>query len=89
VSVTPLPLHLRPGAREWYGQWLAREHPELVPHYRDLFARGSYPPHDYQRQVAARVRTAARRHGVRTGGGDSHRRPTPPPPPAPAAPGLW
>jgi DNA repair photolyase len=89
VSVTPLPLHLRPGAREWYGQWLAREHPELVGHYRALFAGGSYLPHDYQRQVTARVRTAARRHGLGTGGGESPRRPTPPPAPATPAPGLW
>jgi DNA repair photolyase len=26
-SVTPLVLHLRPGAREWYAAWLRREHP--------------------------------------------------------------
>jgi DNA repair photolyase len=74
ATITPLPLHLRPGAREWYGQWLAREHPALVPRYRDLFARGSYSPKDYQREVAARVRTAAGRYGV---GGDGPRHRTP------------
>jgi DNA repair photolyase len=64
ASLTPLVLHLRPGAREWYGQWLAREHPELVPRYRELYARGSYAPKHYQQGVAARVRIAARRHGL-------------------------
>jgi DNA repair photolyase len=64
VSLTPLVLHLRPGAREWYSQWLAREHPELAPRYRELYARGSYARADYQRGVAARVRMAARRHGL-------------------------
>jgi DNA repair photolyase len=64
ASITPIPLHLRPGAREWYGGWLARAHPELVPRYRELFRRGSYSPRDYQREVVARVRTAARRRGI-------------------------
>src|SRR5205085_10539225 len=27
ASIVPLALHLRPGAREWYQAWLAREHP--------------------------------------------------------------
>ena len=58
-SVVPLPLHLRPGAREWYLQWLARERPHLVRHYRELFARGpggnmgSYQPDVAQREIAA------------------------------------
>jgi DNA repair photolyase len=63
-GVTPLVLHLRPGAREWYGRWLAREHPRLVPRYRALYRRGAYAPEGYQREVVARVRTAARRHGL-------------------------
>lgn len=64
ASVTPIPLHLRPGAREWYGQWLAREHPDLLPRYRQLFRGGSYSDRGYQREVTARVRAAARRHGL-------------------------
>jgi DNA repair photolyase len=64
VSITPLPLHLRPGAREWYGQWLAREHPSLVDHYRELYGRGSYAPGEYQRELTARVRSRARAHGI-------------------------
>jgi DNA repair photolyase len=64
VNVTPLALHLRPGAREWYAAWLTRTHPRLAPRYRELFGNGSYLPHGYQREIAARVRLAARRHGL-------------------------
>jgi DNA repair photolyase len=64
VSATPLPLHLRPGAREWYLSWLNRTRPELVGRYRDLFRDGSYSPAAYQREVTARVRTLARRYGI-------------------------
>ena len=69
TSVTPLVLHLRPGAREWYTAFLAREHPGLLAAYRRLYRDGSYTPAAYQREVTARVRTAARRHGLH----DPHR----------------
>ncbi|GAA2872645.1 radical SAM protein [Actinoplanes cyaneus] len=64
TGVTPIPLHLRPGAREWYAAWLSHEHPHLVPRYRTLFANGSYSPRTYQDELTARVRMAARRHGL-------------------------
>jgi len=64
ASVTPLPLHLRPGAREWYLAWLQRVRPDLLPRYRELFRDGSYSPAAYQREVTARVRAAARRFGL-------------------------
>jgi DNA repair photolyase len=74
-SVTPLPLHLRPGAREWYLTWLAREHPGLAPQYGEMYARGSYLDQGYQREVTARVRLAARRYGLSSGGMTEHRLP--------------
>jgi DNA repair photolyase len=64
VGVTPLTLHLRPGAREWYTGWLGRTHPHLVDHYRSLYGKGSYAPRVYQSEIAARVAIAARRHGI-------------------------
>ena len=64
VSVTPIPLHLRPGARQWFASWLARTHPALAPRYRDLYGDGSYLPDGYQQEIGARVRMAARRHGL-------------------------
>lgn len=63
-KVSPLVLHLRPGAREWFLAWLAREHPHLVPRYQALYRGRSYAPRAYQEVVAARVRQAARRYGL-------------------------
>ncbi|WP_422745192.1 intein-containing Rv2578c family radical SAM protein [Micromonospora sp. WMMD754] len=84
-GVTPLALHLRPGAREWYARWLAREFPHLVPRYRQLYQAGAYAPQAYQREVTARVRMAARRHGLHRGETGDNRRLPETPPPAPAA----
>ncbi|MFI5493067.1 intein-containing Rv2578c family radical SAM protein [Actinoplanes sp. NPDC051859] len=64
TSVSPLALHLRPGAREWYAAWLTRTHPHLAARYRELYANGSYLPQSFQKELAARVRVAARRHGL-------------------------
>ncbi len=64
ASVTSLPLHLRPGAREWYLQWLGRTRPELLERYQELYRGGSYALAGYQREVTARVRMTARRYGL-------------------------
>src|ERR1044072_8706174 len=55
TGVTVLPLHLRPGAREWFATWLAREHPELVPSYRQIYARGATADIRYPRRLRRRV----------------------------------
>jgi DNA repair photolyase len=65
TSATVLPLHLRPGAREWYAQWLAREYPRLVPRYREIYGNGSYANGRYRRLLAARVGPLLRRHGFK------------------------
>ncbi|WP_348775392.1 intein-containing Rv2578c family radical SAM protein [Micromonospora sp. WMMD975] len=85
ADVTALPLHLRPGAREWYARWLAREFPHLVPRYRQLYQAGAYAPDAYQREVTARVRMAARRHGLHRGEVGDNRRLPDASPAAPAA----
>ncbi|HYK32251.1 MAG TPA: Rv2578c family radical SAM protein [Streptosporangiaceae bacterium] len=64
ASVSPIVLHLRPGAREWYLAWLAEHHPELVAKYRELYGNGAYAPKYYQRRVAAMVSELAARYGV-------------------------
>jgi DNA repair photolyase len=64
AGVTPIVLHLRTGAREWYQQWLAANHPELAARYRELYPRGAYAPAGYQSEVTDRVRAAANRHGL-------------------------
>jgi DNA repair photolyase len=62
--VTPIVLHLRPGAREWFLGWLREHHPGLVGRYRALYGRGAYAPRAYQEQVSAQVRELAQRHGI-------------------------
>jgi DNA repair photolyase len=64
TSATVLPLHLRPGAREWFMSWLATDRPDLVPAYQRLYARGAYLPPAYRDQLADRVRPLLARHGL-------------------------
>jgi DNA repair photolyase len=64
VHVTPIVLHLRPGAREWFLGWLREAHPDLVPRYAELYGRGAYARKDYQARIVAQVRDLAERFGV-------------------------
>jgi DNA repair photolyase len=64
TGVTVIPLHLRPGAREWFMAWLARTHPELVPRYEQLYARRAYVPADYRTWLAQRVAPLLAAHGL-------------------------
>jgi DNA repair photolyase len=66
-SVTPIVLHLRPGAREWFLRWLGEHHPELLGRYRGLYGRGAYAPKPYQQRVSQQVRELARRYRVGEG----------------------
>ncbi|WP_022872605.1 Rv2578c family radical SAM protein [Nesterenkonia alba] len=66
--VTTGALHLRPGAREWWMQWLQAEYPQLVPKYRWLYrgTRGgftTYARQDYRDWLTTQARDARRRHG--------------------------
>jgi DNA repair photolyase len=65
TGVTVIPLHLRPGAREWFLAWLGREHPHLAPGYRRLYGRGAYVSADYRAWLRARVAPLLERHGFR------------------------
>jgi DNA repair photolyase len=67
-GVTVIPLHLRPGAREWYLRWLHHHRPDLVPDYERLYARGSYVPADYRDALRERVAPLLRRHGFARAG---------------------
>ena len=71
-----LALHLRPGTREWFLAWLAREHPQLVEPYARLYRRGAYVDPEYRRALAERVAPLLRRHGL-TGAVDALRDPEP------------
>jgi DNA repair photolyase len=62
--VSPIVLHLRPGAREWWQAWLRREHPDLLPRYRALYGDRSNTPKAYQQEITEKVRALADRYGV-------------------------
>jgi DNA repair photolyase len=64
TGVTVIPLHLRPGAREWFMAWLSREHAELVPRYEQLYARRAYVPADYRTWLSQRVAPLLAKHGL-------------------------
>ena len=90
THVTPIVLHLRPGAREWFLGWLRDAHPDLVPRYAELYGRGSYARKDYQARITAQVRDLADRFGVgraagRPDGGAPRGRSAAAVPPRPAA----
>lgn len=62
--VSPIVLHLRPGAREWWQAWLRRERPDLLPRYRALYGTGSTARAEYQEHITDTVRRLAERHGI-------------------------
>jgi DNA repair photolyase len=62
--VSPIVLHLRPGAREWFMAWLRTHHPGLVSSYLSLYGSGSYAPRAYQQRIAGQVRELAVACGI-------------------------
>jgi DNA repair photolyase len=62
--VSPIVLHLRPGAREWFMAWLEATHPELVPAYRSMYARSAYGLKSYRDELCGQVRELARAAGI-------------------------
>jgi DNA repair photolyase len=62
--VSPIVLHLRPGAREWWQAWMRRERPDLLPRYRELYGDRSNAPKAYQHEITTKVRAIADRYGV-------------------------
>jgi DNA repair photolyase len=74
TGVTVIPLHLRPGAREWFMAWLAGAHPELVPRYEQLYARRAYVPAEYRTWLSRRVAPLLGKHGLdRQAGGQARK----------------
>ncbi|MDF2749748.1 MAG: radical protein [Gaiellaceae bacterium] len=58
-------LYLKPGTREHFLQALARDWPELLPRYEELYERRAYLPHAEAQPVRLQVRELAREHGIR------------------------
>lgn len=64
TSVTYSALHLRPGVKEWFAQFLHRHHPELVQRYRALYRDDVYAPKSYRRALADRIKPLIAAHGL-------------------------
>lgn len=79
VHITPIVLHLRRDVRPVFWPWLEQRHPNLVPLYTRLYARGASVDASYAARIQSHV-AAARRRAWR-------RHPRPPMPPAPDAKG--
>jgi DNA repair photolyase len=60
-------LHLRPGVKEWFMQWLGQTHPELVGRYEEMYRFSPYPPKAYRKWLADKFRPLARAHGLARG----------------------
>ncbi len=55
-------LHLRPGVRGVFMDWLRSQRPDLVPRYEQLYARGSYVPKAERERIAGVLAAARRKH---------------------------
>jgi hypothetical protein len=58
-------LHLRPGVREGFTEWLAATYPDLVDRYRELYPR-AYAPPSARRELGRRVDSMVRSLGGAT-----------------------
>ena len=63
-------LHLKPGVKDIYLDWLGREHPELVARYVEMYSGGSYAPKEYRRWLSERARPLIAKHGLDVGRDD-------------------
>lgn len=72
TGVTAGALYLRPGTREWFMAWLAKEHPGLVGRYRRLYGSGSYADKDYRQWLAGRISCFKKRYGFTGSAGFAH-----------------
>ncbi|ASN19693.1 Rv2578c family radical SAM protein [Arthrobacter sp. YN] len=72
TGVTAGALYLKPGTREWYMQWLAAQHPELVGKYRRLYGQG-YVSKEYSTWLTGRITHFKAKYGYTRTSGFSHR----------------
>jgi DNA repair photolyase len=68
VSVSAVALHLRPGVREHFMGWLARERPDLVALYERRFGPRAYQAKTVQRELNDLVAGIVAEHGPRRNG---------------------
>ena len=58
-------LHLRPGVKPWFLQWLSEHRPDLLSSYRALYpGAAAEAPKDYRQWLGRRVKPLIRLHGL-------------------------
>ncbi|MDQ1130148.1 Rv2578c family radical SAM protein [Microbacterium sp. SORGH_AS_0888] len=58
-------LHLRPGVKPWFFQWLSQSRPDLMSSYRALYPGAAVnAPKPYRQWLARRIRPLLRHHGL-------------------------
>jgi len=60
VSIGGIALHLRGSVKPLWFEWLEEHRPELIPRYRELYARGAYAPQAERDRLAGMVRSGGR-----------------------------
>jgi DNA repair photolyase len=70
-------LYLKPGTREHFLEALARDWPEQLPRYEELYDGRAYLPHTESQPVRDQVRALAREQGIRDRRPALERRPAP------------
>jgi DNA repair photolyase len=63
THVSPILLHLRPGVREGFMEWLRDSYPELVPRYQEMYRASAYASAADRRETAGVVGTIMRAAG--------------------------
>jgi DNA repair photolyase len=55
ISAPAMPLHLRPGVKEVFFEWMRAHRPDLMPRYEELYRNRSYVPSAEKKRIADAV----------------------------------
>jgi DNA repair photolyase len=55
ISAPAIPLHLRPGVKEVFFEWMRAQRPDLMPRYEELYRNRSYVPAAEKKRIADTV----------------------------------
>jgi DNA repair photolyase len=55
ISAPAMPLHLRPGVKEVFFEWMRAHRPDLMPRYEELYRNRSYVPSAEKKRIAEMV----------------------------------
>jgi DNA repair photolyase len=55
ISAPAMPLHLRPGVKEVFFEWMRAHRPDLMPRYEELYSGRSYVPSAERKRIADMV----------------------------------